>query len=58
MINIGVHASYCHKGIIYGKNKYFLRKYKIPQGKNGRYGLNRIWVGFRTGPDDLGERKT
>jgi len=42
-----------HKDIIYGKNKYFLRVYvyiyiyKIPQGKSGRDGLNRIWTGFR-----------
>jgi hypothetical protein len=48
----------CHKGIVYGKNEYFLRKYTIPQGKNGRYGLNRILVGLRTGLEDLGERKT
>jgi len=47
-----------HKGIIHGKNKYFLRKYIIPQGENGRYGLNRIWVGLRTGLENLGERNT
>ena len=47
----------CHKGIIYCKNKYSLCKYIIPQRKNGRYGLNRIWVGLRIGQEALGERK-